>query len=148
MSCGVGRRLGSDPTLLWLWGRLVAAAPIRPLAWEPPHVVGAALEKAKKTKQNKTRRSLCPCWPGSHHINPALPTLTSEKYILLKVLLFWVFNYSRNHSFHENMLFRKLYWWPITGIYSTSKQNGGVMLRTQAFLLEPKGRQGWRKFRE
>ena len=28
--CGVGRRYGSDPMLLWLWGRLAAAAPIPP----------------------------------------------------------------------------------------------------------------------
>ena len=26
-----------DPVLLWLWYRLAAAAPIQPLAWEPPH---------------------------------------------------------------------------------------------------------------
>ena len=32
VSCGVGRRLGSDPTLLWLWCRLAAVALIRPLA--------------------------------------------------------------------------------------------------------------------
>ena len=36
MSCGVGYRLGSDPALLWLWSRLVAAAPIGPLVWVPP----------------------------------------------------------------------------------------------------------------
>ena len=36
VSCGVGCRLGLDPTLLWLWRRLVATAPIGPLAWEPP----------------------------------------------------------------------------------------------------------------
>ena len=48
MSCGVGRRHGSDPEVLWLWRRLVATAPIRPLAWEPPYAAGAALEKAKK----------------------------------------------------------------------------------------------------
>ena len=28
MSCGVGRRRGSDPVLLWLWCRLAAVAPI------------------------------------------------------------------------------------------------------------------------
>ena len=33
-----------------LWRRLVAVAPTRPLAWELPYAVGAAL----KTKQNKT----------------------------------------------------------------------------------------------
>ena len=29
-------RLGSDPKLLWLWCRLVATAPIQPLAWDAP----------------------------------------------------------------------------------------------------------------
>ena len=48
MSCGVGRRRGLDPELLWLWHRLVAIAPIRPLAWEPPHAAGMAQEKTKK----------------------------------------------------------------------------------------------------
>ena len=41
-----------DPALLWLWHRLVATAPIRPLAWEPPYAMGAALEKAKRQKKN------------------------------------------------------------------------------------------------
>jgi len=50
----VGHRGGSNPELLWLWRRLVATAPIRPLAWEPSYAAGVALEKAKrqKTKQN------------------------------------------------------------------------------------------------
>ena len=52
MSCGVGCRRGSDPALLWLWLRLVATAPIRPLAWEGPRVVGEALEKTEKKRQN------------------------------------------------------------------------------------------------
>ena len=50
MSCGVGRRRSSDLTLLWLWHRPVAAALIRPLAWEPPYATGAAQEKTKKKK--------------------------------------------------------------------------------------------------
>ena len=49
--CGVGRRRSSDVALLWLWGRLVATAPIGPLDWEPPYATGAALEKHSKTKQ-------------------------------------------------------------------------------------------------
>ena len=54
MSCGVVCRHGLDPALLWLWCRLAATAPIRPLAWEPPYAVGGALEKAKRqTKLNK-----------------------------------------------------------------------------------------------
>ena len=48
MSCGVDRRHGSDPELLWLWRRPVVTAPIRPLA------AGAAL-KRQKTKQNKIK---------------------------------------------------------------------------------------------
>ena len=34
----------NDPALLWLWRRLVATAPIRPLAWEPPYATGVAQE--------------------------------------------------------------------------------------------------------
>ena len=52
MSCGVGHRLGSDSTLLWFWRSPEATAPIRPLAWEPPYAAGAALEKAKRQKNN------------------------------------------------------------------------------------------------
>ena len=54
MSCGVGCRWGSDPTLLWLWCRLVAAAPIQPLAWQLPYAAGVTLKsKPNQTKQNK-----------------------------------------------------------------------------------------------
>ena len=44
VSCGVGRRRGSDPVLLKLWPGLEATALIRPLAWKPPYAVGAALK--------------------------------------------------------------------------------------------------------
>ena len=37
-----------DPALLWLWCRPAAAALIRPLAWEFPCAVGAALKKSAK----------------------------------------------------------------------------------------------------
>ena len=50
MSCGVGRRRGSDPALLWLWHRPVGTVPIGPLAWEPPYAAGAAQEIAKSEK--------------------------------------------------------------------------------------------------
>ena len=50
MSCEVGRRLGWDAALLWLWRRSAATAPIRPLAWEPPYAMGAALEKKERDK--------------------------------------------------------------------------------------------------
>ena len=32
-----------DLALLWLWRRLAATAPIRPLAWEPPYAANASL---------------------------------------------------------------------------------------------------------
>ena len=51
MSRDVGYRRDSDPALLWLLCRPVTTVPIRPLAWEPPYAVGAALEKAKKNPQ-------------------------------------------------------------------------------------------------
>ena len=59
MSCGVGRRLGLDLALLWLWGRLVATALIKPLVWEPPYAAGADLEKKKK-KEKKV------CYKNNH----------------------------------------------------------------------------------
>ena len=36
-----------DPALLWLWCRLAATAPIRPLAWEPPYAAGVALKSTR-----------------------------------------------------------------------------------------------------
>ena len=60
MSCGVGCRCSSDPTLLWLWYGLAAVALIRHLVWEPPSDVGVALksQKQNKTKQNKTKKTM------------------------------------------------------------------------------------------
>ena len=52
VSCAVGQRLGSDLALLWLWCRSVATAPIRPLAWEPPHDAGAALKRQKEKRKH------------------------------------------------------------------------------------------------
>ena len=56
MSCGVGRRCGSDPVLLWLWRRLAATALIRLLAWEPPYAAGAAQEMTERPKKKKKRK--------------------------------------------------------------------------------------------
>ena len=51
MSCGVGGRRGSDPTLLWLWWRPEAVALILPLAWEFPCAMGVTLKKKKKSRK-------------------------------------------------------------------------------------------------
>ena len=52
-SCGVGRRCGSDPALLWLWLWPAAVAPIQPLAWEFPYAAGAALKTTKTLAYKK-----------------------------------------------------------------------------------------------
>ena len=49
--CGVGRRYGSDPALLWLWCRVAAVALIQPLAWEPPYATSMAQKKQNKIKK-------------------------------------------------------------------------------------------------
>ena len=55
MSCGVGHRCGSDPTLLWLCHRPVATAPIGPLAWEPPYAMALKWQKTKYKKKKKKK---------------------------------------------------------------------------------------------
>ena len=63
MTCGVGYRRDSDPTLLWLRCRPAATALIRPLAWELSYAAGAALKKTKHKNKNK-KQSKC---KTSHH---------------------------------------------------------------------------------
>ena len=58
LSCGMGGRHGLDLALLWLWHRLAAAAPIRPLAWELPYAVGMAL---KSLVNVSLPMSICEC---------------------------------------------------------------------------------------
>ena len=53
VNCGIGRRCGLDPVLLWLWCRPAAAAPIRCLTWELPYAAGMALKKKSKKTQNQ-----------------------------------------------------------------------------------------------
>ena len=53
MSCGVGRRCGSDPALLLLWCRPAATAPIRPLAWESARVWPSQDKKTKEKRKKK-----------------------------------------------------------------------------------------------
>ena len=55
MSCGAGHRHGSDLVLLWLWCRLAAIAPIRPLAWEPSYAANVDLKRKKKEKRERKK---------------------------------------------------------------------------------------------
>ena len=63
MSCGVDRRRGSDPALLWLWRRPAATALIGPLAWDPPYAVSAALKRRKKERNYVEKDRVC--WGGA-----------------------------------------------------------------------------------
>ena len=74
VSCGIGRTHGPD-LMLWLWCRLAAAAPIRPVAWETPYAMGVALKKKRQknniehlpsgqggaVEQHRCGSALCPC---------------------------------------------------------------------------------------
>ena len=55
-SCGIGRRCGSDLALLWLWQRSATVALIRPLAWEPPYAMGAALKRKKEEEEEEEKK--------------------------------------------------------------------------------------------
>ena len=57
ISCGVGRRRGSDPGWLWLWCGPAAEALTGPLAWEPPYATSVALKKEKKKKKKSPPRT-------------------------------------------------------------------------------------------
>ena len=59
--CGVGLRHGSDLTLLWLWCRLVATAPIGPLAWELPYAAWVRPSKDKKKERKKKKWARIGC---------------------------------------------------------------------------------------
>ena len=58
MSCGVGRRRGSDLVLLWQWCRLAATDLIIPLAWELLYAAYAAQKKKKKKKKKDIQNPL------------------------------------------------------------------------------------------
>ena len=66
VSCGVGCRCGSDPAMLWLWCRLVATAPIGPLAWEPPYVTGAALKRQEQKPKPNLSEDMPRITPSSY----------------------------------------------------------------------------------
>ena len=53
LSHDVGCKCSSDPELLWRWCRQATAAPIQPLVWELPYVMGVALKRPKKKKEEE-----------------------------------------------------------------------------------------------
>ena len=67
------------PLWLWLWHRPAAAAPIWPLAWEPPYAVGVVLKRAPpKEKQSLQGMGLgiivFKSSPGDARVQPRIGT--------------------------------------------------------------------------
>ena len=76
MSCGIDRRHGLDPELLWLWCRLTAAALIQPLAWELPCAAGAALKKQKQKQKIREGRVMV----GEKLFGLCFPCICNDRY--------------------------------------------------------------------
>ena len=64
MGYGVGHRCGLNLACLWLCLWLASIALIRPLAWEPPYVMSAALKSQKKKNRYLSRSGDLPIWQG------------------------------------------------------------------------------------
>ena len=62
VSCGVGRRRDWDLALLWLWCRLAAIAPVRPLFWE-----GSSICCTCDPKKKSIHAPLC--WSQTIHVH-------------------------------------------------------------------------------
>ena len=76
VSCGVGLRCDLDPTLLWLWQRLAAVAPIGSLALELPNATGVALKSKKKKKNQKVLGA--GAWGGVGEVREVIDTPGKE----------------------------------------------------------------------
>ena len=86
VSCGAGDRRGSDPELLWLWCRPVAAAQVQLPAWEPPYATGVAL----KRQNNHNRAGVVGSWQNIELILYYQHLVFLLKYLLyLPLSSFW-----------------------------------------------------------
>ena len=81
MSCGVGRRHGSDPTLLWLWHRPAAVALIQLLTRE--HRIQILTREPRKCSPRKKKLGSSRCGEsemnptGNHEVVGSIPGLIS-----------------------------------------------------------------------
>ena len=85
---------------MWLWRRLVASAPIRPLAWEPPYAVGAAQENGKRTTTTTTKEIV----DSSKSSNTVLALYKAMAFILEKVNSLEI----KKHYLHELGIFFRM----------------------------------------
>ena len=91
VSCGVGRRRGLDPALLWLWCRLAAVALIRPLAWELPYAKSVALKSKKRKKEREfpKHKIAFQCWTAKTVFKGKCPLKWS---LMISPWWAWFFN--------------------------------------------------------
>ena len=93
-SCGVGHRCDTAmaQVLPWLWHRLVAAAPIQPLAQELPYATGVPIERKEKKKSPPNSQHSYKClhlcqvlrgWIGWHLIIASRPRWVLANHTLL-----------------------------------------------------------------
>ena len=143
MSCGVGRRCGSDQALLWLWCRPTAVGLIGPLAWELPHAANAALKGKKKKKKNLTtvawvqQRCRFDPWPvvqwvkGSSFVTTVNAAINLKKkkkkqeknikYRLFIFLSFHALHVSLAFIFSSFLFFLFLFWPPLGTLSSPAR---------------------------
>ena len=116
MNCGLGWRRSSGLALLWLWRRLAATAPIRPLTWKLTYASGSALKRQKKKKNQLRQRpgkgllgdTSSPVWRQRPPLSLVSahwslgsntePQVLSTCYVLGTVLCFKHINYLNLHN--------------------------------------------------
>ena len=109
VSCGVGCRRGWDPALLWLWRRPAATALMRPLAWESPYVVGAALKRQKEKEKQTLMGNHCILWHttfGNHRYSVTMSIFYVKSYYFVTLLS----TFSKNPALMEVLILRKIRW--------------------------------------
>jgi len=74
--------------LLWLWYRLAAAAPIRPLSWKLPYALGTTLKHRKKKLKRPREDTDC---HNQHHLLRKIVTFMAFIELTNKNLLLIVF---------------------------------------------------------
>ena len=82
MSYGVVCRCSLDPTLLWLWCRPSAIAPIGLQAWEPPYAGGVALKDThthtKSVEYLKKQKPIIAIYSTKSYVNAS-----PQKYLIV-----------------------------------------------------------------
>ena len=115
MSCGVGRRHGSDPALLWLWGRPEAVTLTWPLVWEPPYASNEALKTKKKQQQQQKK--------------------TPKIYLKKKKQRFIANKKTKKQKYNKTRKYIKVY----KGLKKCIHDGKGPLLTKSSFVNPPKG---------